>query len=57
VKVTYEHELPMKITFRFYEELNDYLAEGCRKRDLEVKDKRSNKGGEVIEPLGVMLEV
>jgi len=45
----------IKALFRFYEELNDYLAEGCRKRDFEVSLEKPLTVGKAIESLGVPL--
>ncbi len=45
--------MAIKVTFRFYEELNDYLPEGCRKRDFEVRFERPVTVGRAIESLGV----
>jgi len=45
----------IKELFRFYEELNDYLAEGCRKRDFEVRFEEPITVGKAIESLGVPL--
>ncbi|MDI6845588.1 MAG: MoaD/ThiS family protein [Candidatus Saccharicenans sp.] len=42
-----------QVTFRFYEELNDYLPEDCRKRDFEVSFDRPVTVGKAIESLGV----
>ena len=39
--------------FRFYEELNDYLSERCRKRDFEVRFEKPVTVGKAIELLGV----
>ena len=39
--------------FRFYEELNDYLPERCRKRDFEVRFEKPVTVGKAIELLGV----
>ena len=44
-----------KVVFRFYEELNDYLPEGCRKRDFEVRFEKPVTVGKAIESLGVPL--
>lgn len=45
--------MAIKVTFRFYEELNDYLPEGCKKRDFEVGFKGPVTVGKAIEFLGV----
>ena len=45
----------IKAIFRFYEELSDYLPEGCRKRDFEVRFEKPVTVGEAIESLGVPL--
>ena len=42
-----------EVTFRFYEELNDYLPEECRKRDFEVRFDEPVTVGKAIESLGV----
>ena len=43
----------IEVIFRFYEELNDYLAEECRKREFEVRFEGSVTVGKAIESLGV----
>ena len=43
------------VTFRFYEELNDYLPEEFRKRDFEVIFEKPVTVGKAIESLGVPL--
>ena len=45
----------IKAIFRFYEELNNYLAEGCRKRDFEIRFEKPVTVGKAIESLGVPL--
>ena len=40
-------------TFRFYEELNDFLPEGLRKRDFEVEVDRARSVKDAIESVGV----
>jgi len=45
----------IEVAFRFYEELNDYLPERCRKRDFEVRFEGSVTVGKAIESLGVPL--
>jgi uncharacterized protein with PIN domain len=40
-------------TFRFYEELNDFLPAPMRKRDIEVEIDRSRSVKDAIESLGV----
>ena len=45
----------IKAIFRFYEELSDYLPEGCRKRDFEVRFEKPLTVGKAIESLGVPL--
>jgi uncharacterized protein len=40
-------------TFRFYEELNDFLPESARKRDLAVEVDRARSVKDAIESLGV----
>jgi len=45
----------IKALFRFYEELNDYLPEGCRKRDFEVRFEKPITVGKAIGSLGVPL--
>jgi uncharacterized protein with PIN domain len=40
-------------TFRFYEELNDFLPAGARKRDIDVGIDRSRSVKDAIESLGV----
>jgi uncharacterized protein with PIN domain len=40
-------------TFRFYEELNDFLPEALRKRDLEVEVDRARSVKDAIESVGV----
>jgi uncharacterized protein len=42
-----------RATLRFYEELNDFLAPGHRKRDVEVPIDRSRSVKDAIESLGV----
>lgn len=42
-----------KALFRFYEELNDYLPPGERKRDFEVPLDGKETAREIIEKLGV----
>ncbi len=42
-----------KVIFRFYEELNDYLPEGCRKRDFEVGFDGPVTVGRAIEAVEV----
>src|SRR5258708_36453888 len=39
--------------FRFYEELNDFLPEGRRKRDFTVEVDRARSVKEAIESVGV----
>jgi len=43
----------VEVIFRFYEELNDYLSEGCRKRDFEVRFEKPVTVRKAIESLGV----
>lgn len=40
-------------TFRFYEELNDFLPAPCRKRDIGVEIDRARSVKDAIESLGV----
>jgi len=47
--------MAMEAVFRFYEELNDYLPEGCRKRDFEVRFEEPITVGKAIESRGVPL--
>jgi len=42
----------VEVLFRFYEELNDYLPEGCRKRDFEVRFEKLVNVGKAIASLG-----
>jgi len=42
-----------KVLIRFYEELNDYLPPGKRKRDIEVLLNGNETVREIIEKLGV----
>ena len=42
-----------RATFRFYEELNDFLAPERRKRDIEVEIDRARSVKDAIESLGV----
>jgi len=46
----------VEVILRFYEELNDYLPEGCRKRDFEVRFEEPITVGKAIELLGVPLK-
>ena len=46
----------IKSLFRFYEELNDYLPEGCGKRDFEVRFEKPVTVGKAIASLGVPLK-
>ena len=46
----------IKVIFRFYDELNDYLAEGCRKKDFEVRFEEPVTVGKAVESLGVPLK-
>lgn len=39
--------------FRFYEELNDFLAPGLRKRDVEIEVDRARSVKDAIESVGV----
>jgi hypothetical protein len=41
-----------KVLIRFYEELNDYLPAGRRKRDFEVPLSGNETAREIIEKLG-----
>lgn len=43
----------MDATFRFYEELNDFLAAGLRKRDIAVPIDRARSVKDAIESVGV----
>ena len=45
----------IEVIFRLYEELNDYLPEGCRKRDFEVRFENPVTVGKAIESLGLPL--
>jgi sulfur carrier protein ThiS len=45
-----------KVLIRFYEELNDYLPAGKRKRDFEVPLSGNETAREIIEKLGVRPE-
>lgn len=40
-------------SFRFYEELNDFLAEGRRKRDFDIEVDRARSVKDAIESAGV----
>ena len=42
-----------RATFRFYEELNDFLAPGRRKCDIEIEIDRSRSVKDAIESVGV----
>jgi hypothetical protein len=42
-----------KVLIRFYEELNDFLPSGKRKRDFELPLKGKETLGEILERLGV----
>jgi len=43
----------IEVLFRFYEELNDYLPEKCRKRDFVVRFDGPVTVGKAIESLGL----
>jgi len=43
----------IEVAFRFYEELIDYLPEGCKKRDFEVRFEGPVTVGKAIGSLGV----
>jgi hypothetical protein len=42
-----------KVLIRFYEELNDYLPPGKRKRDFEVLLNGNETVGQIVERLGL----
>jgi sulfur carrier protein ThiS len=43
----------MKVTIRFYEELNDFIRKEYRKKDIEVEFKGKRSVKDLIESLGV----
>lgn len=45
-----------KATFRFYEELNDFLPDQRRKKDFSVEIREGVNTGEMIRNLGVPME-
>jgi hypothetical protein len=45
-----------KATFRFYEELNDFLPPGKRKRDFSVSFRQPSTVKDVIQSLGVPVD-
>ncbi len=47
------HERRPSATFRFYEELNDFLSEERRKRDFEIEIDRARSVKDAIESAGV----
>ena len=45
-----------KVTFRFYEELNDYLPEKIRKKEFTYPFEKPTPVRELIESLGIPTE-